>query len=72
MLNNDNSRFWVKGMRRRTTVILASRAAPPQAAGSQKYSDTTKIELSKEMKLLSLLIYIVWFIGCRPLAAAQP
>ena len=38
---NDNSRFWVKDMRRRTrrrrtTVILASRAAPPQAAGSQK------------------------------------
>ena len=50
MLSNDNSkqrfysqnsRFWVKDMRRRTrrrrtTVILASRAAPPQAAGSQK------------------------------------
>ena len=38
MLNDDNSRFWVKDMRRRTTrrVILASRATPPQAAGSQK------------------------------------
>ena len=36
MLNNDNSRFWVKDMRR-TTVILASRAAPPNAAGSQKF-----------------------------------
>ena len=37
MLNNDSSKFWVKGMRRRTTtVILASRCAPPHAAGSQK------------------------------------
>ena len=38
MLNSDDSRFWVKDIRRRrTTVILASRAAPPLAAGSQKY-----------------------------------
>ena len=36
MLNNNNSRFWVKDVRR-TTVILASRAAPPLAAGSQKH-----------------------------------
>ena len=40
MLNDDNSRLWVKDVRRRrtttTTAILASRAAPPQAAGSQK------------------------------------
>ena len=41
MLNNENSKFWVKGMRRRTTtkrttVILTSRTAPPQAACSQK------------------------------------
>ena len=44
LLTNDNSSFWVKDMRRTRTrtrtrtrrVILASRAAPPQAAGSQK------------------------------------
>ena len=39
ILNNDNSRFWAKDMRRRRrtpTVILASRAVPPQAAGSKK------------------------------------
>ena len=37
--DSQNSRFWVKDMRRtrtRTRVILASRAAPPHAAGSQK------------------------------------
>ena len=34
--NNDDIRFWVKDVRKRTTVILASRAAPPLAAGSQK------------------------------------
>ena len=42
MLNNGISSFWVKDMRRRTrttTVILASRAAPPLAAGSQKCQD---------------------------------
>ena len=37
--DRGKSRFWVKDVRRRsTTVILASRAAPPQAAGSQKYN----------------------------------
>ena len=38
LYDKQDSRFWVKGMRgrRRTTVILASRGAPPQAAGSQK------------------------------------
>ena len=36
---NNNSRFWVKDMRR-TTVILASRAAPPLAAGSKNVFET--------------------------------
>ena len=39
--DSQNSRFWVKDMRirTRTTVILASRATPPLAAGSQKCSN---------------------------------
>ena len=55
MLSNDNSkqwydsqnsRLWVKDVRRTTTtVILASRAAPPQAAGSKKWKFETKIFL---------------------------
>ena len=36
LVDSQDSRFGVKDMRTITTVILASMAAPPQAAGSQK------------------------------------
>ena len=34
--NKQNWEIWLKDGRTTTTVILASRAAPPHAAGSQK------------------------------------
>ena len=61
MLSNDNaindgSMFWVKDMRRtRTRVILASRAAPPHAAGSQKFvvpSETLKVLMTVRRKAI--------------------
>ena len=73
LYDSQDSRFRVKGMRRTTpTVILASRAAPPQAAGSQKFSYIEEHISTWKKSLHANFFFISAFNGLQIILLAPP